>query len=55
VDPRAGLDAVEKRKNLASAENRTLAVQPIAIPTELSEGGGNGLISLRMNAEFFYS
>jgi hypothetical protein len=36
VDPRADLDAVKKRKYLASAGNRTPAVQPVAIPTELS-------------------
>jgi hypothetical protein len=32
---RAGLDVVEKRKNLAPAGNRTPAVQPVPVPTEI--------------------
>jgi hypothetical protein len=36
VGPRASLDSVDKRKSLAPAENRTPAVQPVAIPTSLS-------------------
>jgi hypothetical protein len=36
VDTRASLDAVEKKKSLASAGNRTMAVQPVAVPTELT-------------------
>jgi hypothetical protein len=35
VSPRARLDAV-KRKSRTPAGNRTSAVQPVAIPTELS-------------------
>jgi hypothetical protein len=34
VGPRSGLDPMEK--SLASAGNRTPAIQPVAIPTELS-------------------
>jgi hypothetical protein len=34
VGPKAGLDALEK--NLNPAGNRTAAVQPVAIPTEVS-------------------
>jgi hypothetical protein len=30
VDPRAGLDAVEKRKTLALARKHTLTFQPVA-------------------------
>jgi hypothetical protein len=29
-------NAIEKKKNISPAENQTLAVQPIAIPTEIS-------------------
>jgi hypothetical protein len=36
VGPRDGLDVVEKRKTSSPAGNRTPAVQPVAIPTELS-------------------
>jgi hypothetical protein len=36
VGSRAGLDAVEKIKNLSTAGNRTLAVQRVVIPTGLS-------------------
>jgi hypothetical protein len=35
VGPRAGLDAVEKRKSFARAGNRTPTIQPAVIPTEL--------------------
>jgi hypothetical protein len=37
VGPGAGLDAVEHRKSLDFVGNRTPAVQPRAIPTELSQ------------------
>jgi hypothetical protein len=30
MDSRAGLDAVEERKNISPAGNRTSAVQPVA-------------------------
>jgi hypothetical protein len=36
VGPRAGLDAVEKRKIPYLVGNRTPAVQPVARPTEIS-------------------
>jgi hypothetical protein len=36
VGPKAGLDAVKKRKILPLLGIETLAVQPVAIPTELS-------------------
>jgi hypothetical protein len=36
VGPRVGLEAVEKRKFLPLPEIETGAVQPVAIPTELS-------------------
>jgi hypothetical protein len=36
VDPRVGLEAVEKRKKSCHAGNRTRVVQPVAIPSELS-------------------
>jgi hypothetical protein len=39
VGPRARLDAVGKRKSLACAGNQTPAVQPVPIPTDLSESG----------------
>jgi hypothetical protein len=32
----AGLGAVEKRERISSTRNRTLPIQPIALPTELS-------------------
>jgi hypothetical protein len=35
--PTAGLDSVEKRKFFVPAENRTWAIQRVAIPTELSQ------------------
>jgi hypothetical protein len=35
VGTRAGLDAVQRRKNFAPAGNQTSAIQPVAIPTEL--------------------
>jgi hypothetical protein len=35
VGPRAGLDAVEKKK-ISPARNQTLAVQPVVIMTALS-------------------
>jgi hypothetical protein len=43
VEPRAGLDDVENRKKLALAWNRTPAVHPVVIPTELSR-----ILSLNM-------
>jgi hypothetical protein len=43
MGPRAGLDAVEKKKTLASAVNRTLDVQPVAIPTEVYVGNAFAL------------
>jgi hypothetical protein len=35
VGPRATLDAVEYRKSLAPAKDRTPVFQPVALPTEL--------------------
>jgi hypothetical protein len=36
VDPKSNLDAVEYKTFFASASNRTPAVQPVAVPMELS-------------------
>jgi hypothetical protein len=35
VSPRAGLDDVDERNVFVPAGNRTLVVQPVAVPTEL--------------------
>jgi hypothetical protein len=42
VGPRAGLDAVEKRKILSCRETNR-AAQPVAIPTELSRLHNNDI------------